>query len=279
MFAPMEPSEAKRVARWRYVVPNAITSFSLLVGVLAAFRATQGDFQDAGWLIVLSILLDKLDGTAARLLGSTSDFGMQLDSFADLVAFGIAPGVTAFCFISMDPEGLFAWWHSPGGNITLHAMVAVYILGACLRLAKFNVMTELDGPQKIFFGMPTTYAGGVMSLSMLVALEHMNVPFATGVLRVLPVIAMLCGFAMVSNAVLPKVTTRSNKFLNYFQIVAVAIAYVCGFTRHYPEYMFALMSSYGLIGFLWGFVHRGEFRGDDELEGDDDEPVEALGTS
>lgn len=264
MLAPMSEAEDKRVARWRYVVPNAITSMSLLIGVLAALRATQGEFVDAGWLIVLSILLDKLDGTAARLLGSTSEFGMQLDSFADLVAFGIAPGVTAFCFISMDSYGLFAWWHSPGGNVALHAMAGVYILGACLRLAKFNVMSELDGPQKVFFGMPTTYAGGVMSLSMLVALNHMDVPFAIGVLRILPVIAMLCGFAMVSNAVLPKVTTRSNKALNVLQIGLLILAYLCGFTRTYPEYMFSLMASYGLVGFIWGYMHRGEFRGDDE---------------
>src|SRR5690606_28345723 len=130
------------------------------------------------------------------------------------------PGFTAFCFISTDPMGLFAWWHSTGGNIVLHAMVAVYILGACLRLAKFNVQSEESGP-KIFFGMPTTYAGGVTSLTLLVALQYSDIPFFVGVLRVLPVIAMLCGFAMVSNAVLPKVTTRTNRLVNAFQIVGL----------------------------------------------------------
>lgn len=275
MLRKMKPGEQKRVARWRYVVPNAITSFSLLVGVLAALRATQGEFVDAGWLIVLSILLDKLDGTAARLLGSTSEFGMQLDSFADLVAFGIAPGVTVFCFISMDTYGLFAWWHSPGGNVMLHAMAGVYILGSCLRLAKFNVMVELDGPSKVFYGMPTTYAGGVMSLSMLVALNHMDVGFSVGVLRVLPVVALLCGFAMVSNAVLPKVTTRSNKAMNVIQIAALALAYICGFSRMYPEYMFSIMAMYGLVGFIWGFVHRGEFR-DLDAEADAEVALESA---
>src|SRR5690606_7181425 len=127
---------------------------------------------------------------------------------------------------------------------------------------------EESGP-KIFFGMPTTYAGGVTSLTLLVALQYSDIPFFVGVLRVLPVIAMLCGFAMVSNAVLPKVTTRTNRLVNAFQIVGLIGAYICGFTRHYPEYLFILMSGYGLVGFVWGFAHRGEFSGDDEHDLDE----------
>ena len=265
MVTAMVEDADERVARWRYVVPNAITSFSLLVGVMATFKATQGLFLDAAWLIVLCVLLDKLDGTAARMLGASSEFGMQLDSFADLVAFGIAPGMTAFCYVSTDPQGFFAWWHSPGGNIALHAMVGVYILGSCLRLAKFNVMSAEGGP-KIFYGMPTTYAGGVISLTLLVAMRYSGIPFFVGVLRVLPIIALLCGLAMVSNAVLPKVVVRENKLLNIFQLVAIATAYVCGFARAYPEYLFVLMGIYGLVGFVWGWMHRGEYRGGDEAQ-------------
>ena len=246
---------ANPIRRWRYVVPNAITSLSLLIGVLAIFRATQGQFEDAGWLIVWCILLDKLDGTAARLLGSTSEFGMQLDSLADLVTFGIAPGMTAFAFVWQDPHGYFAWWHSANGNILLHAMIAVYIVGACLRLAKFNVMSNTGGP-KVFYGMPTTYAGGIVSLTLLVALKFDMV----GVLRTLPTIAAIAGFLMVTNAPLPKVTTRSTKGVQVFQIVNLALAYVCGFARVYPEYLFALMTGYGVVGFLWGYLHRHELR-------------------
>jgi CDP-diacylglycerol--serine O-phosphatidyltransferase len=258
-----EPSNALGlgVPRWRYVVPNAITSLSLLIGVLAIFRATQGQFVDAAWLIVWCILLDKLDGTAARLLGSTSEFGMQLDSLADLVTFGIAPGMLAFTFVWQDPHQYFAWWHSPMGNITLHAFISLYIVGACLRLAKFNVMSG-DGGPKVFYGMPTTYAGGIVSLSLLVAMKFDMV----GVIRVMPTIAMVCGFLMVGNLPLPKVTTRTSRGLQVFQITNLTLAYICGFARVYPEYLFVLMSGYGVIGFMWGYVHRHELRPDPDPE-------------
>ena len=99
MAQPAEP-----VAAWRYVIPNAVTSASLVVGLLVMVAAMDGRFEAAGWLMVMCVLLDKLDGTTARLLGATSKFGVQLDSLADLVVFGVAPAATLHLLARSDAD-------------------------------------------------------------------------------------------------------------------------------------------------------------------------------
>ena len=76
----------------RYVVPNAFTATSLLLGLGSIVAAQLGELELAGWMIVWCGLLDVCDGLAARLLNATSSFGAEFDSMADLVSFGVAPG-------------------------------------------------------------------------------------------------------------------------------------------------------------------------------------------
>ena len=84
------------VAHLRYLVPNSFTALSMLFGAYAIALASDGQFQLASWLVLWGVLLDKLDGTAARLCHATSEFGVQYDSFADFVVFGLAPAAILF---------------------------------------------------------------------------------------------------------------------------------------------------------------------------------------
>ena len=77
--------------RVKYLIPNSITASSMLMGLASIYLAAREDFVMAAWLILWGVLLDKLDGTMARLLDACSEFGVQFDSFADFVVFGIAP--------------------------------------------------------------------------------------------------------------------------------------------------------------------------------------------
>ena len=72
----------------RYIVPNGFTALSMLFGFASIAASAEGSYVIAAWMIVWGVLLDKLDGTAARLLDACSDFGMEFDSFADFVVFG-----------------------------------------------------------------------------------------------------------------------------------------------------------------------------------------------
>lgn len=245
--APVPP-----VAKWRYVVPNATTSASLIAGLLVMVAAIEGRFVDAGWLIVLCVLLDKLDGTFARLLGSTSKFGVQLDSLADLVVFGVAPAITLFRYADAHAE-LYAVW--AGWQWLLQGSLALYVICAALRLAKFNVLAEepKDGPQ-LFFGMPTTVAGGLLGLLLLVGMDHE----LEGLLQGLPLIALLFAMLMVSNLLLPKLGKRDTKLGTYFQALNLVVCYIFGFARIFPEYILAVALGYATAGFAWGLLHRGK---------------------
>ena len=79
---------------YRRIIPNSISSLSLIFGVLSIFDTFEGNFQRAAILIILAVVADSLDGRAARLLGvGGSDFGKELDSLCDLGSFGVAPAI------------------------------------------------------------------------------------------------------------------------------------------------------------------------------------------
>ncbi len=249
---------AQRPKRWRYLIPNAITCFGLLLGLTAAFRAMTGTadgFRDAGWLVILCVLLDKLDGTVARLLKATSAIGGQLDSFSDFVTFGIAPGTLVLTLVNANPGGVFEMWHADVPHVLLHLLVSTYVLCACIRLARFNLLPP-DPPDapKIFWGMPTTFAGAFVASTFLVADAY----GAIVVMRWMPVLLALLGILMVSNARLPKVAPREPMWLNIIQALDIGAVYVAGLFRLLPEFLLANVVAYFVFGFGWGFLHRSE---------------------
>lgn len=251
---------ANPVAAWRYVIPNAVTSLSLVLGLFVLLAASEGRFIDAAWLMVWCVLLDKLDGTTARLLGATSKFGIQLDSLADLVVFGVAPAGTIMLLSRAEPE-LFAAY---GGFGLVPAAAAMFVVCSALRLAKFNVLAESGGPS-VFFGMPTTLAGGLLALFVLIGLQYQ----LDGLLGSLPIIAACFALLMVSNLPLPKIGHDVGPAMKVFQLVTVVLAYVFGFMRIFPEYLLGISLFYALAGFGWGFLHRSELRSPSKTDDDD----------
>ena len=108
------------------IIPNAITSCNLLCGSIAVFLATQGAFLWAFSFILAGALFDFFDGMSARLLKAPSPIGVELDSLADDITFGLAPAMMLFCFL----RPILGWW----------ALIALLMAAfSALRLAKFNV--------------------------------------------------------------------------------------------------------------------------------------------
>jgi len=236
------------------VVPNAITCVSLLLGLGAVVNSFAGDFTEAAWLVVLCVLLDKADGTAARLLRATSRIGMQLDSFSDFVTFGIAPACLIFARLNTDPAGVGDVWADGVALWALYGLVAAYVLCACIRLAKFNVLQDVlpeDGP-KVFYGLPTTFAGGLLAVVFLIGESH----GLDWVIRWLPVFAAGGAALMLTNLPLPKLVMRESMALNVFQLANVALGYACGIFRFWPEYILGAVTLYAAVGFTWGFLNR-----------------------
>lgn len=137
---------AKQPRKGFYLLPNMLTTFSMFLGFLAMVWAGQGRFEDACMAILVAALMDGLDGKVARLTHTASEFGVQFDSLADLVAFGLSPAILL--------------WHWQLCNFGRVGVAAAFIFAACgaLRLARFNVSAGQIS-KRFFIGLPIP-AGG-----------------------------------------------------------------------------------------------------------------------
>ncbi|MDR1777220.1 MAG: CDP-diacylglycerol--serine O-phosphatidyltransferase [Desulfovibrio sp.] len=124
-----------------YLLPNMITTMSLFFGFLAMVWAMQGQYETAAVSLLLAALMDGLDGKVARLTNTSSEFGVQYDSLADLAAFGIAPAVL-----------LWQWQLQQFGRAGIAAAFFYTACGA-LRLARFNISAAATG-KRFFIGLP-----------------------------------------------------------------------------------------------------------------------------
>ncbi|MFH1161626.1 MAG: CDP-diacylglycerol--serine O-phosphatidyltransferase [bacterium] len=134
---------------WKRYIPNTLTTLNLVSGLISIVQVLEGEFLSAALFIFLAALFDFLDGVAARLLDARSELGKQLDSMADLVSFGVAPGLIMFNLLSMGCEG--------SCNILERLHITPYfalLIPVCsaFRLAKFNIdLTQ----ETHFVGLPT----------------------------------------------------------------------------------------------------------------------------
>lgn len=142
----------ERFHRRRFLVPNAVTLCNMFCGFLAIIYASAHHFEKAVAAIALAIVLDGLDGRVARRLKATSKFGVEFDSFSDLVSFGLAPALM-----------VYHWSFQPYADELGVPIAFVYALCAASRLARFNIQAEnLKG----FTGLPTPGAAGLVAAYM-----------------------------------------------------------------------------------------------------------------
>ncbi len=167
-----------------YVLPNVFTTGNLFCGFWAIISVFQERFFYAAIAILLASVFDVLDGKVARFSGTTSKFGVQYDSLADLVSFGVAPALLAYSW-ALRPYGRFGW-------------LAAFLFVVCgaLRLARFNVLSA-SGDTKYFRGLPIPAAACMIALTILLYLRLIE----TGLVKdiVILVTIYFLAFLMVSN--------------------------------------------------------------------------------
>ena len=137
-----------------YILPNMITLTSLFIGLLGILWAIDGKFVYSAIAIIMSGIFDGLDGKVARMTHTSSAFGVQLDSLADLVVFGVSPALT-----------MYLWQLQEMNN---YGKVAMFLYIACgaLRLARFNVQSEYAS-KKFFIGLPIPLAAVTLATFIL----------------------------------------------------------------------------------------------------------------
>jgi len=140
---------------WRQVVPICITLSAMLAGFYSMLMTAAGEHAYAAQLIMLSMVLDGLDGTVARLMKGTSEFGAELDTYVDMSSFGLAPGLLAYESVLKD----FGLW----GLL----FVSVLVLSGVVRLSRFRVVDPHRGQQG-YLGLPITVSAGWIAMFVLV---------------------------------------------------------------------------------------------------------------
>lgn len=224
------------------IVPNIVTCVGLTCGLTAIFLSLKGRYDLAAWLVLLCVLLDKLDGTAARLLNAGSELGMQLDSLSDFVTFVVAPAVL---FVAVLTDESAAYAGMPDALLA-YGSATVYVIAGAARLARFNcVEQDGEGLTRFFVGIPTTLGGATCGTLFLVFHKYEVVErFAW----VLPPLLLLLGLSMVSRYYLPKMGRRRSRAVSIFQVVNLVVVPVLVLTRLYPEYLLFLVVLYLTVG-------------------------------
>jgi len=154
MLTPLSPQRRhtdaphRRLRRGVYLLPSLMTLGNMLCGYACVIYAMRGDYAIAAPFIGVAMVLDTLDGRIARATGTTSEFGLQFDSLADVISFGIAPAILTFSW-GLTSLGNWGW-----------AAGFVYLTSAAMRLARFNIQAgSVD--KRYFVGMPSPAAATI----------------------------------------------------------------------------------------------------------------------
>ena len=140
-----------RFRRGVYLLPSLFTLGNMFCGYVCIVYAMRGDYESAAPFIGVAVVLDMLDGRIARMTGSASAFGVEFDSLADVISFGLAPAILAY-----------AWGLTPLGRIGLAAGF-LFVSAAAMRLARFNIQSGTGMDKRYFVGMPSPAAAGVLA--------------------------------------------------------------------------------------------------------------------
>jgi CDP-diacylglycerol--serine O-phosphatidyltransferase len=141
----------RRFRRGAYLLPSLFTLGNMFCGYMCIVHAMRGDYESAAPFIGVAVVLDMLDGRIARMTGSASAFGVEFDSLADVISFGIAPAIMAY-----------AWGLMPLGRLGLAAGF-LFVSAAAIRLARFNIQSGTRVDKRYFAGMPSPAAAGVIA--------------------------------------------------------------------------------------------------------------------
>ena len=195
------------------LLPSLFTLGNMFCGYACVIYAMRGDFETAAPFVGIAIVLDMLDGRIARLTGTASEFGVQFDSMADVISFGMAPAILAFTW-GLDQLGRPGW-----------AAAFLFVTAAALRLARFNIQAAAVD-KRYFVGMPSPAAAGVIAATVFAYPAGLGDPqaaFAAMALVVVPAILMVSTVRFRSFKTFDLQARRPFRILIFFAVLITAI--------------------------------------------------------
>lgn len=217
-----------------YMIPNLMTTGNLFCGFYAIISVFNADYLIASVAILAATIFDSLDGKTARLVKATSKFGVEYDSLADLISFGLAPGLLIYSW-ALNSHGRIGW-------------LAVFLYTVCgaLRLARFNVQTS-NSDGRFFTGLPIPAAAAV--IASIVLLDHHILRIGK---EIKPILILVITYSLAALMV-STIKYRSFKYFKLkerkpFNFLVSAVLLLIVFIAA-PQIMFFLVAaSYALSG-------------------------------
>src|SRR3954463_7271019 len=138
-----------RLRRGVYLLPSLLTMGNMFCGYACVVYAMRAEYATAAPFIGFAVILDMLDGRIARLTNTTSEFGVEFDSMADIISFGVAPAILSYAW-GLQSLGRLGW-----------AAGFMFVACAAMRLARFNVISTKNADKRYYVGMPSPAAAAV----------------------------------------------------------------------------------------------------------------------
>ena len=219
--------------KYRGIFPGTFTMGNVVCGFIAVLTTFEGNITTACWFIILAGFLDALDGKIARLSGGTSQFGVELDSLADFLSFGVAP---AFLVYAIKFSALGKWgWVPP----------IVFIMAAAYRLARFNLLADTE-EKKDFIGLPVPMAA-ITVVSFVIFNYYLWDGLQYG--EILISMIVLLSFLMVSQIQYDSLPDRFNTLPGRIKLVLLIAAGIAVIFN--PRLLlFPVMALYILFGMV-----------------------------
>ena len=253
-FDPGGPDDETRQPRripFRRIVPNLITILAICAGMTGVRLAFEGKFELAVAMLLGAAVLDGIDGRVARLLKGQSRFGAEMDSLADIVNFGLAPGLVLYAFL-LNEAGAFGW-----------TAALLYTTGCALRLARFNTM--LDDPHRpkwhsaFFVGVPAPAGAALAMLPMYVSFAGLNLNLPQVTAGFASIYLVFVGLLMAS-----RIPTWSGKGAGIrvprsyaIPIIMLLVLYVAMLVSYFWETLtLTIVAYYVSIPFSWQAFSR-----------------------
>jgi CDP-diacylglycerol--serine O-phosphatidyltransferase len=248
MLTPLRRRSDIRGRRFRrgvYLLPSLFTMGNMFCGYACIVYAMRGEFSTAAPFIAIAIVLDMLDGRIARMTGSTSAFGIEFDSLADVISFGLAPAILSFAW-GLYPLQRLGW-----------AASFIFVAAAAVRLARFNIQHGVQD-KRFFAGLPSPAAAAVPASTVFA--------YPAGVQtysEALPVLAMV-----IIPALLMVSTIRFRSFKTFdlqarrSYAVLILVAVGLALLASHPEVILVAMAylylASGPVGMAWQRLRRRE---------------------
>ncbi len=222
-----------------YILPNAVTLAALFSGFYGIVMAMNGRFEAACIAIFCAAVLDSLDGRIARMTNAQSAFGEQMDSLSDMVSFGAAPALIVYVWALKD-MGKAGW-----------IPAFVYIAGAALRLARFNVNIGVVD-KRFFQGLPSPAAAALV-IGLVWVMDDAGFKNASHIDWLTWVafgVTLYAGLTMVTNAPFYSFkVVGGRRTVPFIVLVAIALG-IALIALDPPRVLFGLFCVYGLSGYV-----------------------------